>query len=210
MTMTPRSAAIITTGSANLASVRAALARAGIASRIADRPADIAVAELAVLPGVGAFGPAMRALDRSGMADAIRMRVAAGGSLLAICLGLQLLCETSEESPEVSGLGLIKAPVTRFAPTARSPQLGWNLVEPSGADTLVRLGHAYFANSFKLDSAPPGWSPSWAVHGGRFIAAIQRGPVLACQFHPELSGAWGHGLLAAWAQSTALRREVPC
>ncbi|MCC6678550.1 MAG: imidazole glycerol phosphate synthase subunit HisH [Phycisphaerales bacterium] len=210
MTNSTRTAAIVGTGSANLASVQAALARAEVGSRITDSCADVLQADLVVLPGVGAFGPAMRALESSGLGDAIRSRVSAGRPLLAICLGLQLLCEESEESPGVKGLGLLSTVVTRFPAHARTPQLGWNLVEPSRPEGLVGPGYAYFANSFKIDSAPPGWSPSWADHAGRFVAAIERGPVLACQFHPELSGAWGLRVLMAWARAAARGTEVTC
>lgn len=203
-------AAVIRTGCANLASVRAGLARAGVESRVTDHPAVIEDSRLVVLPGVGAFGPAMRSLRDAGLDDALRRRIEQARPLLAICLGLQMLCDASEESPGVAGLRAIEGNVTRFTPPARVPQLGWNLVEGMRPAGLVARGYAYFANSYKLDAAPPGWTVAWASHGAPFIAALQRGPVLACQFHPELSGAWGLDLLTRWARAGDAQWEGEC
>jgi imidazole glycerol phosphate synthase glutamine amidotransferase subunit len=117
---------------------------------------------------------------------------------LAICLGLQILAEESEENPGVRGLGVLPATVTRFADGLRVPQLGWNRVAAGDGARLLEDGAAYFANSFKLDNVPPGWTGATADHGGEFVAALERGPVLACQFHPELSGHWGQTLIERW------------
>lgn len=206
---------IVRTGVANTASVRAAFERLGRSCLLSDDPAIIARAELLVLPGVGSFAAGMAALHHAGIVEILRRRIDAGGATLAICLGLQLLCNASEESPGVAGLGVIDQTVTRF--DARSPQFGWNLVRPEritpGADPrpphsaatpaprpLMEAGHAYFANSYRLTHAPRGWAASWSDHAGAFVAAIERGPVLACQFHPELSGAFGSALLRRWLE----------
>jgi imidazole glycerol phosphate synthase glutamine amidotransferase subunit len=161
-------------------------------------PVDIEEADGVVLPGVGAFGAAMRKLNDSGWTEPLRARLAAGRPTLAICLGLQILCEASEESPGVKGLGVIPGVVRRFPNTVRVPQMGWNLVEPEQSPRLPPAGSAYFANSYRLDARPDGWSAAWSDYGGRFIAMLARGPILACQFHPELSGAWGLDLLRGW------------
>jgi imidazoleglycerol phosphate synthase glutamine amidotransferase subunit HisH len=87
--------------------------------------------------------------------------------------------------------------VGAFGPGVLRPQLGWNLVR--GGD-LVADGYAYFANSYRLTDVPDGWRAATCDHGGVFVAALERGPQLACQFHPELSGAWGHALLARWLE----------
>lgn len=192
----PPTATIVRTGVANTASVTAALGRCGCRCVLSDDPGEVTAAGLLVLPGVGSFSAGMESLGRAGLVDAVRARVAGGGPTLAICLGLQLLCAASEESPGVAGLGVIDSTVARFGGGVRVPQFGWNQVETGGG--LVEPGHAYFANSYRLAAAPAGWSVSWAEHGGRFVAAIERGEVLACQFHPELSGAWGAGLLERW------------
>jgi imidazole glycerol phosphate synthase glutamine amidotransferase subunit len=198
--------AIIRTGTANLASVVAAFERLGCETRLTTDAAVVANAPLVVLPGVGAFGAGMSALQAGGLARAVIERATSAKPLLAVCLGLQLLCEESEESPGVAGLGIVRGRVTRFTESSgvRVPQLGWNAVTPTPAARVVTCGTAYYANSFKLDKVPPGWEGGMTTHGFPFVAAIERGNVIACQFHPELSGAWGAALLARWV---ALAKE---
>ncbi|MEM6787793.1 MAG: imidazole glycerol phosphate synthase subunit HisH [Myxococcota bacterium] len=193
---------VIDTGTTNLASMMAALRRLDLEPEPVTQADGIADATRVVLPGVGAFGAGMRRLDERGFSDPLRARIAAGRPLLAVCLGLQLLCETSTESPGVTGLGVLPVPVERFATAAIVPQLGWNHVAPSPECALLRDGYAYFANSYRLTRAPAGWHAAFTTHGERFVAAVERGPILATQFHPELSGAWGHDLLAAWGAAT--------
>jgi len=196
---------IVQTGTANTASVVSGLRRVGAEPVVAGQeevdvaalPEAVATAERLVLPGVGAFGAARAALEEIGVVEALAERVRAGRPTLGICLGLQLLFEASEESPGVAGLGVLPGAISRFPDTVRVPQFGWNRVTPQG-EGLVRPGYAYFANSYLAVRAPEGWVASTAEHGGPFVAAVQRGAVLACQFHPELSGAWGLDLLARW------------
>jgi imidazole glycerol phosphate synthase glutamine amidotransferase subunit len=191
---------VVRTGSANLASVLAAFERLDVAARVSDDAATVAVAPLAVLPGVGAFGPAMERLTARGLDDAITKRVAQGLPLLAICLGMQLLCESSDESPGIAGLGLVPGQVRRFRGPQRVPQMGWNTVTPAENAQLLRPGAAYFANSYRLAAIPTedGWSGTTSDYGEPFASAIERGPLLACQFHPELSGAYGLALIRRW------------
>lgn len=193
---------IINTGTANLASIRAAMGRLKTEAVITDDAQTIRDAERLVLPGVGAFESGMRRLREIGVTDALSLRVEAGRPLLAVCLGLQLLCRASEESPGVEGLGVIAETVARFREAPLVPQLGWNTVEPDGCD-LIEPGYAYYANSYRLGASPSGWRAAYTTHGERFVAAIERGPILACQFHPELSGAWGHALLSRWLERGA-------
>ena len=188
---------VVQTGAANTASVVGALVRAGAVPEVTDRADALGAAERVVLPGVGAFGPAMARLTTSGLADLLRERVDADRPTLAICLGFQLLFRASEESPGVAGLGRIDARITAFDCGVMSPQMGWNRVRP-GPGSMLTAGWAYFANSFKADGLPRGWVGSTAEHGGRFVAAAERGAVLGCQFHPELSGAWGQEILRRW------------
>ena len=193
------SVVVIRTGTANTASVLAGLSRAGAEPRLTSRAADIRDAGHVVLPGVGAFAAAMEALTTDDdLADAIRARVEDGRPTLCVCVGLQLLCESSEESPGVTGLGVVAGTARRFSGGVRVPQLGWNEVVPGEGCRLLTAGHAYFANSYRLVAAPAGWSAAMTDHGGPFVAAFERGAVVACQFHPELSGAWGLELLRRW------------
>jgi len=199
---------VVATGVANTASVMAALRRAGAQPRITTDADEVAAAEHLVLPGVGSFGAAMARLEGDGVAGPLRERVAAGRPTLCVCVGLQVLAEASEESPGVHGLGVLPGTVRRLSGSVRVPQLGWNYVEPGAGRGLLGGGHAYFANSFALVDAPPGWRVASSDHGGRFVAALERGGVLACQFHPELSGAFGLSLLRRWLGLEA-REHVP-
>jgi imidazole glycerol-phosphate synthase subunit HisH len=189
---------IVPTGTANMASVFAAFSRLGAKPRIANRPDEVAGAEGVVIPGVGSFGAAMSQIDRIGLREAIRDRLSAARPTLAICVGMQLLAGSSDESDDVVGFGHLEAEVRRFPDTVLVPQLGWNRVDAGEGCRHVRNGWAYFANSYRIVEAPAGWSVAMADHGGRFVAALERGPVLGCQFHPELSGAWGAAIISSW------------
>jgi imidazole glycerol phosphate synthase glutamine amidotransferase subunit len=173
-------------------------------------PAQVRAAERVVLPGVGAFGAAMQALRDQQLVEPIVEHVRAGRPLLSICLGLQLLCEASDESPGVGGLELVPGRVSRFGAGVHVPQLGWNRVTPAPGARLLREGYAYFANSYRLERIPDGWSGATSEHGGTFVAAIERGEALACQFHPELSGLFGRELLARWLRCGGQAGGVRC
>lgn len=193
-------AVIVRTGVANTASVSTTLGRVGVACELTTNADRVAGADLVVLPGVGSFGAGMAALREMNMTGTIRERIRAGRATLAICLGMQLLCRRSDESPGVDGLCVIDVEVGRFSTPVRIPQFGWNSVANDGSCTLLRAGYAYYANSYRLTSAPDGWAAAYSYHGERFVAAIEHGNVLACQFHPELSGHWGMSLLRRWAE----------
>ncbi len=194
---------VVATGTANLASVLAGLRRAGADPVLASAPSEVRDAAAVVLPGVGALAAAMRTLEADGMVEPLRERLRAGGPTLCVCLGLQLLADGSEESPGVAALRVVRGMALRYPETVRVPQMGWNRVEPDGGCSLLAPGWAYFANSFRLVEAPDGWSVAWSDHAGPFVAAMERGPVLACQFHPELSGELGKALLSRWVDRAA-------
>lgn len=204
---------VIDTKTANLASVLAGLRRAGAAPRASSDAAEVEGASLLVLPGVGSFGAGMQRLDELGLVDLLASRVREGRPLLAVCLGLQLLCASSEESRGICGIGVIDATVERFPRHANGsrllvPQLGWNEVLPEVGCQLLEPGYAYFANSYCLRSPPAGYAGALSDHGGPFVAAVERGALLFCQFHPELSGAWGRGLLSRWVEASQSWRAV--
>lgn len=186
---------IVPTGTANLASVRAAFRRLGREVVCAAEPDLVRTASHVVLPGVGAFGASMATIRGSGADLALVERVAADLPTLAVCVGHQLLFEASAETPGVAGLGIVGAEVGRFPASVRVPQFGWN--EVTGDGDLLPSGFAYFANSYRATAAP-GWRVATAEHGGRFVAAMNRGRVVTCQFHPELSGTYGRALLEDW------------
>lgn len=195
-----REVLIVPTGTANLASVRAGITRAGADVEFVRDAERIAAADRVVLPGVGALAAARRQLEADGLVDALRERVQSGRPTLAVCLGLQLLCLESEESPGTPGLGAVATRAERFPDSVMVPQMGWNRIEPDPDCRYLQPGYAYFANSYRLTSAPAPWRIAWSEHGGRFAAAIELGDVVACQFHPELSGEWGAGLLERWVR----------
>jgi imidazole glycerol phosphate synthase glutamine amidotransferase subunit len=188
---------VVPTGTANLASVLAALERLGAPTRLAEDAAMVDDAGYVVLPGVGSFGATMAGLREAGLDRAIAARVRAGRPTLAMCVGLQVLFETSDESPHATGLSAIPGRVGRFPDEVRVPQFGWNRIAPEPGCRFVVPGYAYFANSYRVVDAP-GCAVASAEHGGRFVAALERDRVLACQFHPELSGAYGHELIGRW------------
>jgi imidazole glycerol-phosphate synthase subunit HisF len=199
---------IVNSGVANLASVAGAFRRLGADVRITDDPSEVRAARRLVLPGVGSFGAGTAALASRGLDAAVHEAVSGGTSLLGICLGLQMLCRTSEETAGVAGLGLIEADCYRLPEGVLLPHLGWNHVEPDAGCRLIEPGDAAYANSFALREAPEGWAAAWSVHGEPFVAALERDNILACQFHPELSGAWGAALLQRWLDGVVATREA--
>jgi imidazole glycerol phosphate synthase glutamine amidotransferase subunit len=197
--VSPPEVVVLPTGTANLASVLAAFARLGAPTRLATDPAMVETAERVVLPGVGTFGATVAGLRQAGLEEAIADRVRAGKPTLAMCVGLQVLFEESDESYGSIGLSVIEGRVGGFPSGVRVPQFGWNRVEPEPGCRYLAPGHAYFANSYRVLAAP-GCRIATGEHGERFVAALERDRVLACQFHPELSGAYGHQLIARWLE----------
>lgn len=194
---------IINTGVANIRSLQAAFDRINRPWNLTQDTDQITGATHVVLPGVGAYAAAADSIDRLGLRKTIVDRINdPTKSTLCICLGMQLLGNSSEESPGTQGLGVIDVPITRFGEDVQVPQLGWNNVVPSPTvtDSPYDSGEAYFANSFRLEHAPQGWGFATTEYNGTFVSSIWRDKTLACQFHPELSGDWGQTLLENWAR----------
>jgi imidazole glycerol phosphate synthase glutamine amidotransferase subunit len=198
---------IVRTGAANLASVVAAFERLGRSVQTTDNAFAVRNAKRVVLPGVGAFAPVAERLRENGMGEALLYRIEEDLPTLAVCLGLHLLAAGSEEGGDAEGLGVLAVEASRFPDSVVVPQLGWNSLEADDECRMLRDGDAYFANSFRITERPPGWGVAWSEHGGPFVAAVERGSVLGCQFHPELSGAWGQALLERWL---ARAGDSPC
>ncbi len=199
--MKPISVTAVRTGVANLGSVVAAFERLGCAVRVTTDLERVVGADRLVLPGVGALAAARAELDRHGLAEALRERILEGRPTLGICLGMQLMAQGSDEAPGVPGLGVVQGRVEAYPerdPPLRLPQMGWNRVAPDPGCRVVPQGYAYFANSYRLPDADPPWLVARSDYGGPFASAIERGPVVGCQFHPELSGAYGAALLSRW------------
>jgi imidazole glycerol phosphate synthase glutamine amidotransferase subunit len=199
---------ILDSGIANIASVASAFRALGTEPIVTRDPAVAREATHLVLPGVGSFGAGMNSLRSTGLDHVVLEAVEKDIPLLAICLGLQLLTEGSQESPGVAGLGVIPARCVRLPDSVRVPQLGWNAVRPEACE-LVGPGFAAYANSYAVVESPAGWNAAWSGHGVLFAAALERGSVLAAQFHPELSGRWGKELLGRWISGSRLTVHVP-
>jgi glutamine amidotransferase len=194
--------AILDYGCGNLHSLAKGLRAGGAEPRVVTSPGEVGGARALVLPGVGAFGAAA---ERLGDREAWRRLLDGGLPCLGICLGMQLLFESSDEDPG-RGLGAVPGRVRRLdAP--RLPHMGWNDVEPSrtdpvleGLDPLV----AYFAHSFAAEPGDPATVVAWSEHGGdRFPSVVRRRNVCGVQFHPEKSGAAGLRLLRNFLEASS-------
>lgn len=201
---------VIDYGMGNLGSVANALAFLDVPAKVLREPEEMAACRALILPGVGAFGDCMANLRQRGYVEPLQAWIAADRPLLGICLGLQLLCESSEESPGVEGLGLVPSPVVKFAasPEIKVPQIGWNGVRavPGRACPLFRGipdgTYFYFVHSFYLPGAE-GWDAGLTVHGVEYASAVWRGRLAAVQFHPEKSQQAGLRMLRNFADWSA-------
>jgi len=194
---------IVDYGMGNLGSVAKALDYLGFSNRITQDPEQVASAERLILPGVGAMEYAVRQLERLGLDQAIRSYLSTGRPFLGICLGMQLMFESSEEG-NARGLGLLPGVVRRFPaqPGLKVPHMGWNRLENSRLPILPEGGSFYFVHSYYADPADPALVAARSTHGIPFAAAVQTGPILLTQFHPEKSGDAGLELLSRWAGQT--------
>jgi glutamine amidotransferase len=192
-------------GSGNLRSVEKALAAVGADVRVSADPEVVAGADRLVVPGQGAFGACAVALNRGGGAlrQALGAFLETGRPYFGICIGMQLLFETSEENPDARGLGVLPGRVRRFAeqPGLKIPHMGWNQTRrgPSAANDVPDGAFYYFVHSFYPDPARPEDVALTSEHGTPFCAAVARGPIFATQFHPEKSQAAGLALLRRFA-----------
>lgn len=198
--------AIIDYGAGNLQSVVKAFEFIGCRVKIIQNPEELQKADAAILPGVGSFGDAMNSLTARGFVAPIREFVRTGKPFLGICLGLQLLFESSEESPGVEGLGILKGKILRIpdAPGLKIPHIGWNSLQYQGNPSMLFQGlsqspYVYFVHSYYLQAEDPGVVIATAEYGVAIHAAVQKGSLFACQFHPEKSGSEGLQMLRNFA-----------
>ena len=204
--------AVLVYGSGNLRSAQRALARVGADAAVtADAKAALAADGL-VVPGVGAFAACMAGLRTVEGERVIDRRLAGGRPVLGICVGMQILfAEGIEHGVESEGCGQWPGRVERLSAPVL-PHMGWNTVRvPEGSVLFAGIGPAerfYFVHSYAAAALPFGSSPymtpplvTWATHGQPFIAAVENGPLMATQFHPEKSGDTGAALLANWLET---------
>ncbi len=199
---------IIDYGSGNLRSVQKAMERVGVEARITDDPNVVAESSHLVLPGVGAFGDAIRAIRSRGLVEPILAHIRADRPFLGICMGLQLLFESGSEGGHHEGLGVLAGEVTRFElpPGMKIPHMGWNQVSWRTAGTSQPTGndgdHFYFVHSYVARPRDETVIAATSDYGGPFCAAVARGRLFATQFHPEKSQSAGMELLR-----TCMRRH---
>jgi imidazole glycerol-phosphate synthase subunit HisH len=206
--LTSLSVAIVDYDAGNTLSVTRALERVGAGVELTQDPDRIARADAVVLPGVGAFGDCMRKLRERGMDEACSEAFVSGKPFLGVCVALQVVFETSEESPGVDGLGLMPGEVVRFmARDLKVPHIGWNELSVVRDHPVLQGldGEAfYFVHSYYPVPEESGDLIGETEYGTRFCSAAGRENLVAVQFHPEKSSSAGLKLyenFLAWAKS---------
>lgn len=195
---------LIDYGAGNIQSVVKALEHIGCTDICVTRDkAILEKADAAILPGVGSFGHAMECFNQADLTDTVKAFIASGKPFLGICLGLQMLFEGSEESPEVPGLGILKGKIRRIPDdidySLKIPHIGWNslnIMKPEGLFTgIPQNAYVYFVHSYYLQAEDRDIVSAQTTYGVKIDAAIQQGNLFATQFHPEKSGEVGIQML---------------
>jgi len=199
---------IIDYGAGNIQSVTNALEYMGAHYQVSHNEQDILRADHVILPGVGAYGSAMKKLEESGLIACIQEVVLQGIPFLGICLGMQLLFDSSEEAPNVSGLGILKGRILHF-PTdmgLKIPHIGWNSMERFRDGRLYRGfeydPYVYYVHSYYLQAEDPTIVTGISEYGINIHASIEYKNVFGCQFHPEKSGDEGLRILRNFILTT--------
>ncbi len=194
--------AIIDYGAGNLRNVSKAFDFLGTENIVTSDPEEIKKADKLVLPGVGAFGEGMANLCALGLDEVIRSEASSGKPLLGICLGMQMLFDESEESPNVKGLGILKGTIRRLPKVGdlKIPHMGWNDLDCRGS--LFEGLHnpfVYFVHSYYLDAEDKAVVSAKTHYGIDIEVAVESGNVFGFQFHPEKSGDAGLKMLSNFA-----------
>ncbi|MFZ8947241.1 MAG: imidazole glycerol phosphate synthase subunit HisH [Ilumatobacteraceae bacterium] len=193
--------AVVDYGIGNLHSAHKAFLRVGVPARLTNDPGEVEAASAVVLPGVGNFGACMRALRASGLMNSVLSVLDAQRPFLGICVGMQMLFEGSEESPDEPGLGVLEGRVEPLASHVKRPQMQWNRLSVTSADEVLVDGDwMYFVHSLAARPTDRTVIAAEVDYGGPVVAAVRSGNILATQFHPEKSGSAGLELLRRWAE----------
>lgn len=193
--------AMIDYDAGNIRSAEKALQFLGAETVVTRERETILAADRVVLPGVGAFGDAMGKLRSYGLEETIYETVQKGTPFLGICLGLQLLFESSEESPGVEGLGIFKGRIVRIpdAPGCKIPHIGWNSLHYPNPGTLFQNvaeeAYVYFVHSYYARPSDASIVKATTQYGAELVASVEKDNVFACQFHPEKSSGTGMQIL---------------
>ncbi|MBW3672271.1 MAG: imidazole glycerol phosphate synthase subunit HisH [Acidobacteria bacterium] len=204
------SVTLVATPFSNLGNIQRALQSAGAEVIVSAEPEKIGQSRSVVLPGVGNFASAARWLRESGVASALHAARERDAHILGICVGHQLLFDSSEEGGGERGLGFIGGTVRRFGAGLSVPQIGWNRVE-TRRDALfegIETGASfYFVHSYHAVDLDPGSEIATADYGGRYAVAARRGTVAGVQFHPERSSTAGLRVLGNFVRHSAASWE---
>ena len=194
-------------GVGNLQSVERMLRKAGAEAKLSSDADEIRSADKLVLPGVGNFGHCVNELRAAPFFDALEwFALEAKRPLLGICVGAQMLGKSSEEAPDVAGLGWVDMVCKRFEdrPEYRVPNMGWNTITPTGTSPLFQhlddTSRFYFVHSYYMDCADPDLAIASVEYGFDYICAINKGNISGVQFHPEKSLRHGMMILKAFAE----------
>ena len=191
--------AIVDYGCGNLQSVKNALDKIGETSLITSSPQEVKSADKIIFPGVGSFGYAMQQLKKTGLGNAILESINQNKPFLGICLGLQLLFESSEESPNVRGLGIFEGKCLKFK-TQKVPQIGWNKISVQ-KNSIFKEGYVYFVNSYYVVPQDKSIIATTTNYSVDFTSAINSKNITAVQFHLEKSGEFGLEFLKRWSNA---------
>jgi len=199
--------AIVDYGVGNLFSLRCSLAKIGAEAVVTGRAEEIKKADKLILPGVGAFGAAVRKLKESGLFDLVREDAFNGKPLMGICLGMQMLFERSFEGGHYEGLSLLRGEVRSIGEVIpkdyKIPHIGWNALHIEKDSPLFKYvkegDHVYFVHSFYAAGCEDSLIAT-AEYGAPLTACVQKKNVFGCQFHPEKSGEVGLNMLRAFVE----------
>ena len=197
---------IIDYDAGNIRSVEKALSYLGEKTVVSRDPDILKSVDKVILPGVGSFGQAMENLHRYELVPVIRDMIEDGKPFLGICLGLQLLFESSEESPGAEGLGILKGKILKIpsSPGLKIPHMGWNSLQLQNNGRLFRNipqdTYVYFVHSYYLQAQEPEIVKAVTGYGTEIHASVEKDNVFACQFHPEKSGKYGLEILKNFAE----------
>lgn len=191
--------AVIDYGMGNLRSVTNALGKLGAEVTVTNDRTAIESAQAIVLPGVGAFGRCIENLEEFGLLGFLKETILSGKRYLGICLGMQVLFESSEEAPGISGMGIFKGTVPRFSVGMKIPHMGWNSIKRQ-KDSEMLNGieadeHFYFVHSYYCAPDENSVIATTTSYGQDFASSVERDRIFACQFHPEKSQKAGLKLL---------------
>ena len=191
--------AVLDYGMGNLRSVAKALEAAGARAIVTSDTSDVLESDALCVPGQGIFGRCMDNLRSAGQDDVIREWLVADRPYLGICLGMQILFDSSEERGPIKGLSVLPGDVGRLRGDVRVPHMGWSTVNGE---------HYYFDHSYAVFPAGDSFVTGWCTHGVEFAAMVRRDALTAVQFHPEKSGTAGIELLRRWVSTVPSRTSI--